>query len=136
MADQPHPAKHTQQCSTCQADPGPDNSLMLIGAPRTITQIWHAPDCAEHLQWQRQIEASAKQVRREDQWAVAAFPAGYTRLQEAVRALPAEQRESPFVAALAELVGLQAIRQASGGGFVILPEWAKILDRHFPPERP
>ncbi|MFI6513656.1 hypothetical protein ACIBCT_39135 [Streptosporangium sp. NPDC050855] len=136
MADQPYPAKQTQQCPTCQAGPGPDNSLVLMGGSKAITEIWHAPDCAEHLEWQRQIEISAKQVRREDEWAATAFPAGYARLQEALRALPAEQRESPFVAALAELVGLQAIRQASGGGFVVLPEWAKILDRHFPPGRP
>ncbi|GAA3845225.1 hypothetical protein GCM10022226_80500 [Sphaerisporangium flaviroseum] len=46
-----------------------------------------------------------------------------------MEALPAGQRATPFVAELAEL---QATRRAAGGGFVVLPEWAQILERHFP----
>ncbi|MGV9779063.1 hypothetical protein [Streptosporangium sp. NPDC003464] len=42
------------------------------------------------------------------------------------------QRDNPFVAAFAELATLQATQR----GFVILPEWAEILDRHFPPAQP
>ncbi|MFD8564965.1 hypothetical protein ACWDOR_44345 [Streptosporangium canum] len=61
-----------------------------------------------------------------------AFPAGYARLQAALQALPAEQRDNPFVAALTELATLQATQR----GFVVLPEWAEILDRHFPPAQP
>ncbi len=51
-------------------------------------------------------------------------------------ALPGEQRTTPFVAALAEVVELQTIKQAGHGDFVVLHEWAQILDRHFPPARP
>ncbi|MFF8973670.1 hypothetical protein [Streptomyces sp. NPDC014995] len=38
----------------------------------------------------------------------------------------------PFVEALAELVRAQA----DTTGFVVLPRWAEILERHFPPELP
>ncbi|MEV4184050.1 hypothetical protein AB0J28_21750 [Streptosporangium canum] len=53
-------------------------------------------------------------------------------LQAVLQALPAEQRDTPFVAALTEPATLQAAQR----GFVILPEWAEILDRHFPPAQP
>ncbi|WP_433444840.1 hypothetical protein [Nonomuraea sp. CA-141351] len=59
------------------------------------------------------------------------FPDAHARFQAAVQALPAEQA-GPFAAALAELVALQARRFNSHGGFVPLPEWADVLDRHFP----
>lgn len=42
---------------------------------------------------------------------------------------------SLFAAALAELVAIQAGRFHGHGGFVILPEWADILYRHFPARR-
>ncbi|MEV7011919.1 hypothetical protein [Streptosporangium sp. NPDC051022] len=97
-----------------------------------MTQTWHTPDCADHLQWMQQVQESAEEVRREEEWAREAFPAAYARLQQALNALPVDQRATPFVAALAELAELQATRRAAGGGFVVLPEWAQILERHFP----
>ncbi|MEU0484158.1 hypothetical protein ABZ260_33875 [Streptosporangium sp. NPDC006013] len=107
-----------------------------MGGGETLTKIWHAPDCATHLEWQQRMQAGAEKARQEEEWAAVAFPAGYARLQKALGELPAEQRGTPFVAALAELAELQATRRASGGGFVILPEWAEIFDRHFLPVQP
>ncbi|WP_433225838.1 hypothetical protein [Microtetraspora malaysiensis] len=43
-----------------------------------------------------------------------------------------ELTTAPFAAALAELVATQAGRFRGHGGFVTLPAWADILDRHFP----
>ncbi|MGJ6969859.1 NACHT domain-containing protein [Streptosporangium sp. G11] len=60
------------------------------------------------------------------------FPAAHARLRKALSALTTEERANPFTAALAELVDLQAERQASTGELITPTEWAHILDRHFP----
>lgn len=60
------------------------------------------------------------------------FPTAHTRLGKALSALTTEERVNPFTAALAELVDLQAERQASTGELITPTEWARILDRHFP----
>ncbi|MEV7010735.1 hypothetical protein [Streptosporangium sp. NPDC051022] len=46
--------------------------------------------------------------------------------------MPAGQCVTPFVAALAEPAEFQAARQAVGGGFVTMPKWVRVLERHFP----
>ncbi|RCG31935.1 hypothetical protein DQ384_05165 [Sphaerisporangium album] len=57
-----------------------------------------------------------------------AFPAACDRLKAAMGALPLHEQSNPFVAALVELVTLQQGRT----GFVTLPEFTEVLDRHFP----
>ncbi|MEU7457552.1 hypothetical protein [Streptosporangium roseum] len=123
-------------CPTCQAGPERTNTLVLSSDEISMIETWHTPDCVDHLEWEEQMQAGAEEVRREQEWADVAFPAACARLQEALRGLSVEQRATPFVAALAEVVELQAVKQAGHGGFVVLPEWARILDRHFPPARP
>ncbi|WP_433259469.1 hypothetical protein ACQPYK_50350 (plasmid) [Streptosporangium sp. CA-135522] len=137
MPDQVDRQVRTVPCPTCQA--GPDratNTLVVSSDEVGIIETWHTPDCADHLEWERQVQISVEEVRREQEWAEVTFPAASARLQEALRALPVEQRATPFVAALAEVVELQAIKQAGRGGFVGLEEWAQILERHFPPAQP
>ncbi|MFI6802862.1 hypothetical protein [Streptosporangium canum] len=141
MSDQVDRQARTVPCLTCQAGRDRVNTMVLSSDEVGLIETWHTPDCADHLEadhleWEEQMEASAEEVRREQEWAAVAFPAASARLQEALRALPVEQRTTPFVAALAEAVELQAVKQAGRGGFVVLHEWAQILDRHFPPARP
>ncbi|MFI7135898.1 hypothetical protein ACIBQ1_60350 [Nonomuraea sp. NPDC050153] len=71
-------------------------------------------------------------TRQEEERAQQLFPDAHARFQAALQALPAEQAASPFAASLAELVALQADQFHGHGGFVVLREWAEILDRHFP----
>ncbi|MET9069460.1 hypothetical protein [Streptosporangium sandarakinum] len=136
MSDQVDQEDRILPCPTCQAGPDRANALVLSTGEVGLIRTWHTPDCADHLEWERRMEAGAEEVRRKDEWAAVAFPAACARLREALGALSVEERAAPFVAALAEVVELQAVRQADRGGFVTLPEWAQILDRHFPPSQP
>ncbi|MGW5685178.1 hypothetical protein [Nonomuraea sp. NPDC003754] len=81
------------------------------------------------------MEIGAETVRQEVERAGQLFPDAVARFHNALRALPAEQADSPFVKALVEPVTLKDDTFRGRGGFVILPEWADILDRHFPRPR-
>ncbi|MDQ0938706.1 hypothetical protein QFZ67_000411 [Streptomyces sp. V1I1] len=59
-------------------------------------------------------------------------PAAYERLRAAAASFAGDPAAAPFVASPTELVQAQAERT----GFVVLHEWAEILDWHFPPQQP
>ncbi|MEV4285693.1 hypothetical protein AB0K40_09315 [Nonomuraea bangladeshensis] len=107
--------------------------IMSAGKDGGVVHQLHASDCGAYLEWHLWMEIGAEQVRQEEEHAERLFPDAVTRFQTALQTLPAEHADSPFVKALAELVTLKAQRFHGSGGFVILPEWADILDRHFPP---
>ncbi|MFI6744173.1 hypothetical protein ACIBI9_65910 [Nonomuraea sp. NPDC050451] len=124
----------TRLCPTCRATaPGTGDMVTVVWAEDgvAVTQV-HAADCADFLAQERRIREGAELTRQEEERAQQLFPDAHARFQAALQALPAEQAASPFAAALAELVAIQADLFHDGGGFVVLPHWADILDRHFP----
>ena len=90
------------------------------------------PDYPQWTIMQINFEAGDRRIRQEEAWAKGVFPAAHERLKQAAAALPPGTAAQPFVDALTELV--QA--QADTTGFVVLHQWAEILERHFPPELP
>jgi Na+-translocating ferredoxin:NAD+ oxidoreductase RnfD subunit len=115
------------------AGPGRDNTrVSYVKTGGGLSETWHSPDCPTLTIMQISFEESSKRVKEQDAWAAGVFPAAYERLKQAAAALPAGTSAQPFIDALTELV--QA--QADTTGFVTLPRWAEILDRHFPPDLP
>ncbi|GAA1613885.1 hypothetical protein GCM10009733_007510 [Nonomuraea maheshkhaliensis] len=135
MTEQPHPEPELRLCPTCQAMPPKTADMVLImsaGKDGEVVHQLHASDCGDYLEWHVWMEIGAEQVRQEQEHAERLFPDAVVRFQAALQALSAEQADSPFVKALAELVTLKDTKFRGLGGFVILPEWADILNRHFP----
>ncbi|OII61330.1 hypothetical protein BJP40_06040 [Streptomyces sp. CC53] len=121
------------ECPDCQALPGPDRSrVSYVKDGGGISETWHLHDCPGLAIMRIEWEEGSKRVREEEEWAQGVFPAAHERLRRAAAALPPGTAAQPFVDALAELV--QA--QADTTGFVTLPQWARILERHFPPDLP
>ncbi|WP_188193746.1 hypothetical protein [Nonomuraea sp. SYSU D8015] len=123
----------TRLCPTCRATgPVTDDTVGTLWIENGVTiEQFHAADCADYLAQHARLMEGAERARLAEERARELFPGAHARFQAAVQALPAEQA-SPFAAALAELVALQARRFHGHGGFVPLPEWAEVLDRHFP----
>jgi hypothetical protein len=134
MTEEPYPEATMRLCPTCQAMPPKtgDMSLLMWIEDGVVVHQLHAYDCGDHLEWQLQMEIGADQVRQEQERAEQLFPDAVARFRAALQALPADQADSPFAQALVELVTLKDDKFHGSGGFVILPEWADILDRHFP----
>ncbi|MET8831622.1 hypothetical protein ABZX40_37890 [Streptomyces sp. NPDC004610] len=131
MTDQPKVERST--CPDCEAGPGRDNAcISAVMTDGRVTEIWHTTECPAYILQRINWEESARQVKEQDAWAQGVFPAAHERLKQAAAAAPPGSPARPFVDALSELV--QA--QADTTGFVDLPEWATILERHFPPELP
>lgn len=124
----------TRLCPTCQAaGPVTEGKIATLWSENdTMVTLVHAADCPDHLAEHAHMMESAERVRQEEERAQELFPDVHARFQAALQALPADQAAAPFATALAELVALQAGRFYGHGGFVILPEWADVLDRHFP----
>ncbi|MFJ9343049.1 hypothetical protein ACIRP0_27705 [Streptomyces sp. NPDC101733] len=118
--------KLVPDCVDCHPLPGHDNAR--IGPDK----IWHAPDCTVFGQFMSSLKEDGKRVREQGAWAKGVFPAAHERLKKAAVDVSEDSAAQPFVAALAELV--QA--QADATGFVSLPRWAEILERHFPATPP
>lgn len=116
-------------CPDCEAGPGPRNACVGVGLP---IQMWHTPDCPQWTVMQINLEAGSRRIEEEGAWAEEAFPAAHQRLRLAAAAMVPGTPAQPFVDALVELV--QA--QADTTGFVGRHEWARILERHFPPYLP
>ncbi|MFD0229506.1 hypothetical protein ACWGPD_30415 [Streptomyces hirsutus] len=76
--------------------------------------------------------ARSRRIKEQDAWAKVVFPAAHERLKQAAAAMPPGTPAQPFIDALTELV--QA--QADTTGFVVLHQWAEILERHFPTQLP
>ncbi|MBT2539665.1 hypothetical protein J7E99_02810 [Streptomyces sp. ISL-44] len=112
----------------CHAWPDAGNTRIGIGPG----EVWHTPDCPALTIFMINMEAGSRRVHEQEAWAKGVFPAAHDRLKKAAAALPADPAAQPFIAALTELV--QA--QADTTGFVVLHQWAEILERHFPPELP
>ncbi|MGA5566635.1 hypothetical protein ACPCUV_36460 [Streptomyces platensis] len=123
------PGTERNLCPDCLAGPGPANTCIGVGLPM---EVWHTPDCPQFTIMQINWEAGARRIKEQDAWAKGVFPAAHERLKQAAAAMPPGTVAQPFIDALTELV--QA--QADTTGFVILHQWAQILDRHFPPELP
>ncbi|WP_147269023.1 hypothetical protein [Sphaerisporangium album] len=128
------PQPQTRLCPACKAAvPLTEDMVvaMWLEDGATVEQI-HAGDCPDYLDHQARLMESVERTRQKEERARQLFPDAHARFQAALQSLPAEQAAGPFAAALAELVSIQAGRFFGNGGFVILPEWADILDRHFP----
>lgn len=120
-------------CTDCFALPGPDNTRIISATSGGgARETWHTPECPQLTVMRINLEEGNRRVREEEAWAKGVFPAAHERLLQAAAAMPANTPARPFVDALTELV--QA--QADSTGFVVLPRWAQILERHFPPELP
>jgi hypothetical protein len=132
MTDQPEVERI--DCTDCCALPDPDTNTRMTSAQAGggITEIWHTPDCPALTIMQINWEESSRRIKEEEAWAEGVFPAAHERLKQAAAAMPPATAAQPFIDALTELV--QA--QASASGFVVLAEWAAILDRHFPQALP
>lgn len=121
-------------CPDCFALPGRDNTRFLVAKRGGgVREWWHTPDCPELTIMQITGEEGRKRILEQNAWAEGVFPAARERLNRAAAAMPAGSSARPFVDALVELVQAQA---DAGGGFVVLHQWAEILERHFPPELP
>ncbi|MGW2541640.1 hypothetical protein ACWC5I_12380 [Kitasatospora sp. NPDC001574] len=132
-AQQPH-THHRTDCGDCHAGPDRENiRITWVNQDMTVTEIWHTPRCPEYMIERIMLEAGAEKVKQQDAWAKDAFPAAHQRLRDTAAAVPSDNPAAPFVVALLELVQAQA---DDTGRFVILPTWAEILDRHFPPQGP
>ncbi|MEU2179820.1 MULTISPECIES: hypothetical protein [Streptomyces] len=116
-------------CPDCKAGPSPENACVGVGMP---IQMWHTPDCPQWTIMQINFEAGSRRIEEQEAWAKGVFPAAHDRLKQAAAAMPPGTPAQPFIDALTELV--QA--QADTTGFVVLHEWAEILERHFPPRLP
>ncbi|KAF0646301.1 MULTISPECIES: hypothetical protein [Streptomyces] len=131
MTDKPD-VEHVD-CADCCASPGGDNTrIVMMKKSGRITETWHTPDCPAAAILQIQVEESNRRAEEREAWARGVFPAAHERLKQAAAALPADGAAQPFVDALVEL----AQAQADATGFVVLHEWAEILERHFPPDLP
>lgn len=124
----------TRLCPTCQATgPVTEDKVVTLWSENGVTvEQTHAADCPDYLAQHERLMEGVERVRQEEERALHLFPDAHARFQAALQALPAEQAASPFATALAELVDIQAGRFHGRGGFVVLPEWADVLDRHFP----
>ncbi|MGW3272255.1 hypothetical protein ACWDFH_12385 [Streptomyces kronopolitis] len=116
-------------CPDCQAGPSPENACLGVGMP---IQMWHTLDCPQYVIMQINWESGSRRMKEQDEWAKGVFPAAHERLNQAAASLPPGTAAQPFADALTELV--QA--QADTTGFVVLHQWAEILDRYFPPVLP
>ncbi|MFD3441669.1 hypothetical protein ACFWU3_29675 [Streptomyces sp. NPDC058685] len=133
MSDDDRRKAQLVECEGCKAGPGRDNvRIVMVNKGRSITETWHLPDCPDHLVNRIYLEDSARRVQEEQAWAEGVFPSAHARLREAAAALTAGDPAAPIAAALCELVQAQAER----AGCVTLAEWARILERHFPPHLP
>lgn len=115
-------------CPDCKAGPSPENTCLGVGLPE---QMWHTPDCPQWTIMQINWEAGSRLIEEQGAWAKGVFPDAHERLKQAATAMPPGAAQ-PFIDALTELV--QA--QADTTGFVVLHQWAEILERHFPPQLP
>jgi hypothetical protein len=127
------PETERVDCTDCLAGPGRDNTrVSYVKTGGGLSETWHSPDCPALTIMQISFEESSKRVKEQDAWAKDVFPAAHERLKQAATAMPSDTPGQPFIDALTELV--QA--QADTTGFVTLPRWAEILERHFPPDLP
>ena len=118
------------ECLDCRGEPGGENTrVTALHNDGKLTVTWHLPDCTQHTIERILMEDSARQLRRREVWARGAFPAVQARMEDTAAMLPDGQTANAFVAALRELVQAQA---EDLGGFVTLPRWSEILERHFP----
>ncbi|MEV0386057.1 hypothetical protein [Nonomuraea sp. NPDC050643] len=134
MTGDPNLAPGMRLCPTCKAThPKTDDMVAVfwVEDEAAVHQL-HTSDCGDYLEQHLWTQIDAERVRQEEERAERLFPDAMARFQAALQVLPAEQADSPFVKALAELVTLKDERFRGNGGFVTLPEWADILDRHFP----
>ncbi|MEU4575992.1 hypothetical protein [Nonomuraea sp. NPDC023979] len=123
----------TRVCPTCRATGlVTDDTVGTLWTENGVTiEQFHAADCADYLAQHARLMEGAERARLAEERARELFPEAHARFRTALQALPTDEA-GPFAAALAELVALQARRFYGHGGFVILPEWADVLDRHFP----
>lgn len=129
------PECHRVDCDDCHAGPGEDHIRTLaVMKNGRVTEIWHRPDCPQYTITQILLQDGARRTEEQEAWARRHFPDAHERLRSAAAAITADPAAVPFVAALTELVQTQADRLQEGGGFVVLHEWAEILERHFPPQ--
>ncbi|GLF98176.1 hypothetical protein [Streptomyces yaizuensis] len=127
------PKRERTDCTDCWALPGPDKSrIAWVGEDRVWHEVWHTAECPELAILRIESEDGARRVAESEAWARGVFPAAHQRLREAAAALPPGTPAQRFADALTEL----AQAQADTTGFVVLPRWAEILERHFPPELP
>ncbi|WP_369384119.1 hypothetical protein [Streptomyces sp. cg36] len=120
-------------CTDCFAMPGPDNTRIAhLKTGGGMSETWHTPDCPALAIMKITMEEGGRRIREQEAWARGVFPSAHARLKEAAAGLPPGSAAQPFVDALTELV--QA--QADATGFLILPHWVEILERHFPPQLP
>ncbi len=98
----------------------------------TALSMRHMPDCPQWITTQIGWEAGSRRIKEQDGWAKEIFPTAHERLKQAAAAMPPGTPAQPFIDALTELV--QA--RADTTGFVVLHQWAEILERHFPPQLP
>ncbi|SCG08702.1 MULTISPECIES: hypothetical protein [unclassified Streptomyces] len=127
------PETERDDCTDCFVLPGSGNTrISYLKNAGTVRDTWHTPDCPALAIMHINAEEGSRRIQEEEDWARGVFPAAHERLKQAAAAMPAGTAARPFIDALAELV--QA--QADATGFVVLPRWAEILERHFPPELP
>ncbi|MEV7683193.1 hypothetical protein AB0O64_32330 [Streptomyces sp. NPDC088341] len=127
------PETERDDCTDCFALPGSGNTrVSYVKSAGVIRETWHTPHCPALAIMHINMEEGSRRVQEEEDWASGVFPAAHERLKQAAAAMPAGTAARPFIDALTELV--QA--QAAATGFVVLSEWAEILERHFPPELP
>lgn len=126
-------------CPDCQATPdNMDVRILMSGVDKTtgrryVTATWHLKTCPQHTVDRVLMEDDARRVKEQDAWAAEALPAAFDRLRRAAAAVRDDAAAAPFAAALVSLVAQQA---EDTGRFVPACQWAEILDRHFPPQRP
>ncbi|MET8680018.1 hypothetical protein ABZW18_21145 [Streptomyces sp. NPDC004647] len=128
--DAHRPEPRRAECPDCHAGPGYDNTRVMTVGTTGLTETWHLPDCPQHTVDRILLEDGARRVEEQEAWAREAFPAAHERLRAAAAGIADDPAAAPFVAALLQLVQTQADRP---GRFVVLDEWARILDQHFPP---
>ncbi|MFF2374830.1 hypothetical protein ACFVUW_10650 [Streptomyces xiamenensis] len=112
-------------CPDCMAGPSPENIRVAVGMPE---QMWHTPDCPQWAIMQINWEAGSRRIEEQNTWAKDIFPTAHERLKQAADAIEHDISAQPFVDALLELVQTQA----DTTGFLVLHQWAEILERHFP----
>lgn len=127
---QPPSRSRTELCPTCLTFDTSDYQVITLDADMTVVTTYHLPDCAALNELSERMREGAAQTKAEEDKARAAFPGAYERLS---RELGARDPDDPIVATLFELARRQFELFSSSGGFLIIPDWVEILDRHFPP---